>query len=275
MAAHQERVIYCVSDHTGVTAEAFAHSVLAQFDDVHASYVRRPFVDTAAAVAEVVGEISGLAATGSRPIVFSTFIKPELQSQLEAAEGLVIGLFQESMDLVAAELESTPSHRVGAYHSIGNAARYQLRLDAVDFSLMTDDGLGIKHYDRADVIVVGVSRVGKTPSCLYMSMQYGVRAANYPLSYEDHQEGRMPDVLARYRDRLYGLTIEPRRLHSIRQQRRPDSTYSAFDVCKRDVVWSERLFAAAGIPYLDTTSRSIEEITVTIMDDLGLARLID
>jgi len=275
MGSEASRVIFCISDHTGVTAEAFAHSVLSQFDDIEALYARRPFVDTAEEVAAVVAEIDGIAQTGSRPIVFSSFINPGLQRQLRAASGLVIGLFDESMHLVATELGMKPSSRVGSYRSVGDTGRYQLRLDAVDYSLMTDDGLGIEHYERADVIVIGVSRVGKTPSCLYLSLQYGVRAANYPLDREDHGELGLPPALDGFGPRLFGLTIEPRRLQAIRQQRRPDSAYADLDACKRDVAWAERLFVSAGVPYLDTTSRSIEEITATIMSTCGLARRLD
>lgn len=275
MAVKPRRVIFCVSDHTGVTAEAFAQSVLSQFDDVDVSYARRPFVDNAEQVAAVVAEIDGIAAAGPAPIVFSSLINPDLQSQLRAASGLVIGLFDESMQRVTAELGMEPSSRVGSFHSVGDAGRYQLRLDAVDYSLMTDDGLGTEHYERADVIVIGVSRVGKTPSCLYLSLQYGVRAANYPLDPEDHAGIGLPPALGGFGPRLFGLTIEPRRLRAIRQQRRPDSKYADLEVCKREVAWAESLYTASGVPYLDTTSRSIEEITATIMATCGLARRLD
>lgn len=270
-----QRVIFIVSDHTAVTAEAFAHSLISQFDGVDTMYTRRPFIDTEEKVAAVVDEIDGVAASKTRPIVFSTFNDPALQSQLQDTDGLVIGLYNESLPQVAAELGLEPSKRVGSYHGIGDATRYQLRLDAVDFALMTDDGLGTDHYHRADLVLIGASRVGKTPSCLYISMQYGILAANYPLVREDHNELGLPKTLEPFHDRLYGLTIEPRQLHAIRRQRRPDSPYSDYEVCKSDVAWAERLFTSHGIPYLDTTSRSIEEIAATIMDERGLTRRID
>lgn len=268
-------MIVVVSDHTAVTAEAFAHSLISQFDGLDTLYVRRPFIDTEEKVATVVTEIDGVATSEDRPIVFSTFNDPELQSQIQGANALVIGLYNESLPQVAEELGLEPSRRIGSYHGIGDASRYQLRLDAVDFALMTDDGLGTDHYHRADLVLIGASRVGKTPSCLFISMQYGILAANYPLVREDHDEMGFPKALEPFVDRLYGLTIEPRRLHAIRRQRRPDSRYSEYEVCKSDVAWAERLFASKGIPYLDTTSRSIEEITATIMDERGLTRRID
>lgn len=270
-----QREIFIVSDHTAVTAEAFAHSLISQFDGIDTAFTRRPFVDSEEKVATVSAEIDAIAVAKPRPIVFSTFNNPELQTRLQDTNALVIGLYNESLPLVAAEFGVKPAKRVGSYHGIGDNSRYQHRLDAVDFALLTDDGLGTEHYDRADLVLIGASRVGKTPSCLYISMQYGILAANYPLVQEDQSETGLPSVLEPFVDRLYGLTIEPRRLHAIRLQRRPNSKYSDLEVCKRDVAWAERLFISAGIPYLDTTSRSIEEITATIMAKRGLTRRID
>jgi len=265
-----ERTVFCVSDHTGVTAEAFAHSLISRFHLVQATYSTRPFVDTVEKVAAVVAEID--AVPGARPIVFSTFSDSDLQDELVRSTALVIGLFDESVDRVSIELGLAPTPGMGRHHTIGDAALYELRLDAVDFALITDDGLGIEHYGRADLVLVGVSRVGKTPTCLYLSMQYGIRAANYPISAEDHAGSGLPPVLEPHRDRLFGLTIEARRLQAIRMQRRPDSPYASLDVCRRELAHAERLFQTEGIPYIDSTTRSIEEITATIIGEAGLTR---
>ena len=272
MSSDTPVVVFSVSDHTGMTAEAFAHSLISQFEGVEASYVTRPFVDSAEKVRALVAEIDSVAAAGSRPFVFCTFSSPELQESLEHADALVIGLFDRTLDLVAGELGREPSRRIGGYHGIGDAAVYELRLAAVDFALTTDDGLGIDNYSRADVVLVGVSRVGKTPTCIHLSMQYGIRAANYPLSRDDHEGTGLPETLRRHRDRLFGLTIEPRRLEVIRMQRRPTSSYASLEACRRDIAFAESLFRSEGIPYLDTTTRSIEEITATIIEQTNLTR---
>ena len=266
------RVVLAVSDHTGLTAEAFAHSLISRFDGVRALYLTRPFVDSVEKVERLRDEISGLGTDGPRPIVFCTFSDPELHGRLVRAEALVIGLFDESLDRVAAELGTAPSIIVGAHHGIGDAAVYELRLAAVDYSLGTDDGLGLEQYSRADIVLVGVSRVGKTPTCLYLSMHYGIRAANYPLNMADHPDPGLPAALRPHGDRLYGLTIEPRRLRAIRMQRRPDSAYASLERCKREVAHAEAIFRAEQIPFVDTTSRSIEEITATIIGNAGLPR---
>ncbi|MFQ5554928.1 MAG: pyruvate, water dikinase regulatory protein [Acidimicrobiia bacterium] len=268
------RTVFCVSDHTGMTAEAFAHSLIARFEPVDARYETRPFVD-AEKIAAVVDEIDVVAGRGPRPIVFSTLSDPGLQDVLRHSQGLVIGLFDHFVDELSEELGLSASRRPGQYHGIGDAARYQLRLDAVDFALMTDDGLGIDHYVRADVILVGVSRVGKTPTCLSLAMHYGIRAANYPVAPEDHPDGELPVTLRTFRDRLYGLTIDPGRLHTIRMQRRPDSEYSDLAMCKRELAHADRMFRSERLPIIDTTSRSIEEITATIIESAELHRRVD
>ncbi len=269
----QGRTVVCVSDHTGLTAEAFAHSLISRFPQIEADYVIRPFVDSVEKAHAVVDEIDALG-SASPPIVFTTFSDTSLQDIVAGVDGMVINLFAEWLDKVAEELRQEPSNEVSQYHGVGDVARYQLRLDAVDFALMTDDGLGVEHYPLADIILVGVSRVGKTPSCIYLSMHYGIRAANYPLSIEDHEGLDLPETLRPHEERLYGLTIEPRRLRAVRLQRRPDGAYASLELCKREIRHTEQLFRAEGIPYLDSTSRSIEEMSATIIEHTGISRRI-
>ncbi|MPZ53234.1 MAG: pyruvate, phosphate dikinase/phosphoenolpyruvate synthase regulator [Acidimicrobiia bacterium] len=267
-----ERVIFCVSDHTGLTAEAYAHGIISQFDKITPIYRSRPFSDNADKVAAVVTEVNRVAESGARPVVFSTFGDRTLQEQLDGSHGFVIGLFNHWMDSLSEVLDAKPSRQVGRSHGIVDTVQYQLRLDAVDFALQTDDGLGTDHYGRADVILVGVSRAGKTPTSLYLAMHYAIRAANFPLSPDDHSESGLPTLLQPFGDRLFGLTIEPRRLHAIRTQRRPDSPYAELEVCRSELAYTERLFRAEGIPVIDTTTRSIEEISTTIIKQAGLER---
>ena len=269
------RTVFCVSDHTGVTATAMAHSLIARFDGVEAQYVTRPFTDDAAKVEALVAEIDEEAASGARPIVFSTISDPGLWKVLRRADGLVLSLFEIFVDRLTDELGLEPEVGVGRYHGMGDTTTYQLRLDAVDYALTTDDGLGIDHYREADVVMVGVSRVGKTPTCLYLSMQYGIRAANFPLTPESLEDRRLPDVLEPHADRLFALTISPTQLYHIRQKRRPDSEYATLEQCGREVEAAERLFRARRLPVIDTTARSIEEITATVIEVASLASRLD
>lgn len=264
------RLIFCVSDHTGITAEAFAHSLMTRFDGEPTRYVVRPFTHSTARVDAIVAEVATAAAAGPRPIVFSTLTDPVLRRRLRETNALVLGLFDHFVSELSAELGRTPSDAVGSFHGIRDLGKYQARLDAVDFTLATDDGLGLRHYADADIILVGVSRVGKTPTSLYMAMHHGINAANYPLTHEDLDSGSLPQVLREHREHLFGLTIDPVRLHQIRQKRRPDSEYSSLSVCTTEVNQAEQLFKREGIPAVNTTTQSIEEISATVVDAAAL-----
>lgn len=268
----QPRPVFCVSDHTGVTAEVLAHSLAARFEGLDARYETRPFVDDTPKVEALVQEIDRAAENGPSPIVFSTIIDVELRSVLERANAVVIGFFEPFIDLLSAELGVEPTTAIGRYHGISDAGVYQVRLDAVEYALATDDGLGLEHYAAADVIVTGVSRVGKTPTCLYLAMQYGIRAANFPLTSEILDERRLTGVLEDHLDRLFGLTIAPVQLCQIRQKRRPDSSYASLERCASEIEIAEWIFRSKRVPVLDTTVRSIEEISATIIERSNLKR---
>ncbi len=269
----ESRAVFCVSDHTGVTTEVLAHSLMARFEGLEARYETRPFVDDAPKVEALVDEINRVGAGGGpAPIVFSTIIDAELSAILKRASAVVVSFFDPFVASLADELGIDPTTTVGRYHGVSNAAVYQVRLDAVEYALATDDGLGLDRYGEADVIVTGVSRVGKTPTCLYLAMQYGVRAANFPLTSEILDERRFNDLLEANSDRLFGLTIDPVQLFQIRQKRRPDSTYASLERCASEVEIAEWLFRRNRIPVLDTTVRSIEEISATILEQANLER---
>lgn len=265
------RTVFCVSDHTGVTAEAFAHSLMSRFGDVDASYVVRSFVSDDERVDQVVEEIRAAALDGDRPLVFSTLTDPGMRARLGESGAFVLGLFDHFVDELATELDSRPSAEVGSFHGIRDLAKYQHRLDAVDFTLATDDGLGTKNYDQADVILIGVSRVGKTPTALFMAMHRGLFAANYPLADQDLESPRLPEALRPHREKLFALTIDPVRLHQIRNKRRPDSAYAALATCTTEVTAAERMFRQERIPVTNTTTQSIEEIAATIQSTAGLS----
>ncbi len=267
------RTVFCVSDHTGLTAESLAHSLMARFEGTEATYAIRPFIDSISRMEAVVAEISEVAdRDSSRPIVFSTINDPIEQGMLMASRAHVVNLYADVTEALSTELGEEASRKVGGYHSVADAAGYQQRLDAIDFTLSTDDGLGIAQYALADIILVGVSRVGKTPTCLYLSMHSGIRAANYPIAIEEHPEPRLPDTLRPHRERLYGLTIDPIRLLAIRQQRRPDSSYASLEHCRREVAHTEAMFRAEAVPVINTSTQSVEEMAATIIAARGLTR---
>jgi [pyruvate, water dikinase]-phosphate phosphotransferase / [pyruvate, water dikinase] kinase len=267
-----KRSAFFVSDRTGITAEVLGHSLLTQFDQLEFTETTLPFIDTPEKVEEAIEEINQAAIRdGIRPIVVSTLVDAEMGALLAKAHALVLDCFQIFIAPLEQELGVRSSHAVGRSHSAINSSYFR-RIDAVNFALSYDDGQATKELNIADVILIGVSRCGKTPTCLYLALQYGIRAANYPLIPEDFGTMRLPSQLQPWRQKLFGLTILPDRLHQIRSERRPGSQYAALANCTSEVREAEALMRNESIPYLDTTYRSIEELASTILHHANLAR---
>ena len=269
------RTAYFVSDRTGITAEMLGHSLLTQFEGVRFNEVTLPFVDTLEKAREVVDKINRQGATdGERPIVISTLARTEIAQVVGEADALFLDCFEIFISPLERELGLRASHAIGRTHNVSDFVNYHHRIESVNYTLAHDDGVSNRDLPDADVILVGVSRCGKTPTCLYLSMQFGIRAANYPLIPEDFSSMRLPAQLQPLRKKLYGLTIKPGRLQQIRNERRPGSQYATLANCEFEVREAEALMRQEGIPYLDATSKSVEELATTILQEAKLVRRI-
>jgi regulator of PEP synthase PpsR (kinase-PPPase family) len=267
-----ERTAFFVSDRTGITAEMLGHSLLTQFEEVSFTEITLPFVDSPEKAGEAVRQINQAAARdGARPLVFSTLVDPMLSSMIQTANGKYVDCFQVFIAPLEVELGVKSSHTVGRSHSLRNNSYFN-RIEAVNFAMSHDDGQTIKELDEADVILIGVSRCGKTPTCLYMALQFGIRAANYPLIPEDFEARKLPSKIRPYKHKLFGLTIRPDRLQRIRNERRPGSKYASLENCEFEIREADLLMRQEGISVLDTTTRSIEELATTILQKANLQR---
>ena len=268
-----KRKTFYISDRTGITVEALAKSLLTQFEGVGFDREIIPYVDTVEKVRQVVERINAAAdADGEPPLVFSSMVDESCRNVLEASKGVVMDFFGTFVGPLEKTLGVQSSHSIGRVHTMGSGEGYARWIDAVNFSLSHDDGQRLKKLDTADLILVGVSRSGKTPTSLYLAMQFGIRAANYPITDDDFDSNGLPDVLKPYKKILFGLTISPQRLNSIRQERRPDSRYASLAQCRTEVQIVERMFQREKIPYLNTTAKSIEELASGILVETGLKR---
>lgn len=263
------RRVYFVSDHTGVTAEVLGHSLLARFDHLDIETATRPFVNTKERAQALVQEFATLQRP---PIVFSTITDPAVREVISSHAEVHLDLFEPFMTQLERSLGQHAASRVGAAHGIRDLARYQARIDAVEFALTTDDGSNTKRYGNSEVVMVGVSRVGKSPTCLYLAMQYGVRASNYPLAEDDFERSALPEPLAPYRAKLFGLSIDPRRLHELRAKRSPGTAYASPERCEYEVSKAERLLRRHSVPFLDVTNVSVEELASQVLLRADLAR---
>ena len=270
------RTAFFISDGTGITAESLGRSLLAQFKNLEIQMITKPYIDSVEKAQELAKIINGTAVRdGHKPIIIDTIVDTHIRQIISEAEGFNIDIFSTFLEPLEQELDTRSTYSVGRTHSIGEDEIYMDRIHSVHFALDNDDGARTHQYDQADVILIGVSRCGKTPTSLYLAMQFGIRAANYPLTEDDLDEDgtlKLPKTLAQHRRKLFALTIDPRRLAAIRHERRPNSRYSSLDQCTQEVEQAEALYRQLHIPFIDTTRFSIEEISTRMIAETGLTR---
>ena len=267
------RTAFFISDRTGITVEMLGNSLLTQFDNVEFRRITLPFIDNLDKIGDALTQIDAARTeSGKRPLVFTSLMANELRNEIAKANAMVLDLFDRFIVPLEAELGVKSAHAVGRSHSAGNFKDYNHRIEAVNYTLAHDDGVTNRNLAEADIILVGVSRSGKTPTCLYMALQFGVKAANYPLIPEDLEKMKLPPSLLPLKHKVWGLTITPGRLQQIRQERKPDSKYASLDNCKWEVQTAEMLMNNAGVSYLNSTTKSIEELATTLLHDAHLIR---
>lgn len=272
------RTIFYVSDGTGITAETFGNSILAQFPGPF-RHVRRPFIDSEDKAWQVLREVNECAEReGVQPVVFLTLVNEAVRGILtdgaaHPCRAKVMDMFRAFVEPLEEEFGIKSNHRIGRFSDAAKSQEYNDRIEAINFSLAHDDGQSSRNLEQADVILVGVSRSGKTPTSLYLAMQHGIKAANYPLIPEDFDRGHLPSALMPHKKKCFGLTIDPDRLSQIRNERRPGSRYAALENCRSEVAAAEQMMRRSGIEWLSSTHKSIEEIATTILRDIRPDRL--
>ena len=267
------RSVFYISDGTGITAETLGHTLLTQFPDITFHAVNLPFVNTTEKIEKAIQRINRSAhREGLVPLVFSTLTNPALRKRLAACRGTVFDFFATFTQPMEEVLGMTSSPVMGQSHGMGNLTVYTERIDALHYTLQSDDGSTLSDYSRADIVITGVSRTGKTPTCLYLALHFGIQAANYPLTDDDFDNNALPERLQTAREKLFGLTIAAERLYQIRQERRPNSLYASMKQIRRELRSAENLFRREKIPYLNITHMSVEEIAASVMQKVSLRR---
>ena len=265
------RSVFFVSDRTGLTSENMGNALLEQFRELSFSRSTHPFIDNPEKAHALVAQINAAAEReNTQPLVFSSVVNNEIRAIVNTAHAAHFSFFDAFLGQLEQELDKPAQHTVRS--RVQDVARYDARMEAVNFALNHDDGVSDRELQEADVILLGVSRSGKTPTCLYLALQYGIRAANYPLTPDDLDSDDLPRMVKPYRSKLFGLTIEPGRLHHIRQERRPDSTYSHPNTCKQEIADAHAIYRRHAIPFANTTHKSVEELAVEILQVCKLKR---
>ena len=265
------RYAFFISDRTGITSENMGDALLEQFDGFKFKRTTYPFVDTIDKAHAAVQIINHAAEeSGTNPLVFSSISNNDIRTIIKTSKGLHLSFFDAFLTMLEQELGVSARHSVQS--RVHNIEKYDARMEAVNFALNHDDGVSDKDLQAADVILMGVSRSGKTPTCLYLALQYGIRAANYPLTPDDLDTTDLPRMVKPYKHKLFGLTIQPERLHDIRQERRPNSNYASLNTCRSEVADAQAMFRRHAIPHTNTTHKSVEELAVSIMQECKLKR---
>ena len=269
-----DRTVFFISDGTGITADTFGNAILAQFE-LKPRHVRLPFIDSVDKAHQAIRQINHTAESeGKRPIVFTTLVNMEILGVIKThCNGMLLDMFGMFVAPLESELGIKSNHRVGRFSDASQSQAYTDRIAAINFSLEHDDGQSNKDLQGSDIILVGVSRSGKTPTSLYLAMQYGLKASNYPLIPEDFDRRQLPPALRPHRSKIFGLTIAPERLSQIRNERRPNSVYASLVNCRSEVHEAEAMMRREGIRWLSTTTKSIEEISTTILQEIRPERL--
>jgi regulator of PEP synthase PpsR (kinase-PPPase family) len=267
------RQVFFLSNGTAITAETLGMSLLAQFPDHSFQTHTVPFVDSPEKANAVTDDINRcIEESGQLPIVICTMGDEDLINIIKHSKALVIDPFGDILPRLEKAL-AAQHHQPFESHRTVNPSLYESRIDAIDYAMLHDDGGKMQNYDEADIILVGVSRSGKTPSCLYLALQFGIKAANYPITEEDMDSDQLPKPIAPFKERLYGLTTDLQRLVNIREERRPDSRYASTNQCRFELRAVEEMYMRHRIPYINTSRMSVEEISARIIRDNGLHRI--
>lgn len=264
------RAAYFVSDSTGITAETLGSALLVNFPAIEFAKQTIPFVDTVDGARNVVREVDRAAANGARPIVFTTVKRHELRAIIDDVNAVVIDLLAGHLTELEMALGTTASEQLGQYHGVNDSQRYLARMRAVEYAIEHDDGQSNRALDIADVIIIAPSRCGKTPTTMYLALQYGLLVANYPLTDDDFPTEGLPRAVSAYRDRCFGLTTTALRLSQVRHERRPNSRYASLEQCAVELRRAEDLYRRTHVPFLNSSTKSVEEMSAVIMQTMKL-----
>lgn len=268
-----KRFVFILSDGTGLTAESLSNSLLSQFEHIQFEKQILPYIDTLEKADKVVQQLNdAFEQTGIQPLAFLTLVNPEISLRIQQSKAQIFDLFNTFLAPLEKTLDTKSSYTVGRTHGMADIQIYNHRIEAINYTLAHDDGIKVNDYDKADLVLIGVSRCGKTPSSLYMALQFGILVANYPFAEDELSNFRLPEILRPYKEKLFGLTIDLKRLQDIRSERRPNSRYASSEQCRIEVMEVETMYKKEKIPFINSTRYSIEEIATKIMAITGIKR---
>lgn len=261
--------VFFLSDSTGISAETMGNAVLIQFPDLRFERRLIPFISSVEEARRVVAILDAATQGPVTPLAFSTTAVEEVRQELLRSKCPLIDFFGMHMEQVESILGAKGIRVAARLHGMGDVKRYNARMAAVEYAIEHDDGQSMRALEKADVILVAPSRCGKTPTTMYLALQHGIFVANYPLVDEDLDQTQLPRPIQALRDRCYGIVTTPARLRQVRQERRPNSTYASLEQCTWELRRAEALFAANTLPIINSSMKSVEEMSTVILQTLA------
>jgi regulator of PEP synthase PpsR (kinase-PPPase family) len=260
--------VFFLSDSTGISAETMGNALLIQFPTLRFERHLIPFITTVEEARRVAAVLDEAMAGPTTPLAFSTTAVTEIRDVLHTSTCPLIDFFDVHMSSVEAILGVKGVRVAARLHGVGDIQRYNARMAAVEYAIEHDDGQSPRALDKADVILLGPSRCGKTPTTLYLALQHGVFVANYPLVQEDLEDTELPRPVRPLPERCVGMTTTPARLTQVRNERRPNSRYASLEQCSYELRRAEALYRNHRIPVINSSTKSVEEMSTVILQFL-------
>jgi len=262
--------VYYISDSTGILATNLGQALICQFPEVNFSGEKFPFIRTVEDAKKTLAYILSRSG-GRRPLIFSTIINSDVRKIFDSPEVEFFDAFGHFLDRLETCLETPALREPGFARHLDNVHMAK-RVEAIYFCLEHDDGRKVDEFDEADIILLGVSRAGKTPISVYLSTQMGLKSANFPLTSEYLTRYRIPDGIMQNRAKAVGLTTSAQLLNSVREKRYPGSNYAKLSTCIEEIHQAQRIFQKNKIPIISTAGKSIEEAATQVLRELSILK---
>lgn len=262
--------IYYISDSSGILVTNLGQALICQFPEVNFYEEKFSYIRTVTEAKKIMAHILKRSG-GRRPIIFSTILDPEVRAVFDSPEVEYFEAYGRFLERLETCLETEAVREPGIARNPSDLA-LNMRVDAIHFCLDHDDGTKAGEYDEADVILLGVSRVGKTPVAVFLATQMGLKSANFPLTAEYLNRYQVPETIRQNLSRVVALTTSPEQLHSAREKRYPGSRYARLSTCVEELKLAEHLYLKSNIPVVSSAGRSIEETATQVTQQLGIAK---
>lgn len=265
---HKTRDVYYLSGSTGILAKDMGKALLCQFPEIHFKEELIPFIHTEVEAQKAIEKIRAQS-TGETPLVLSTLLSKELNAVFNSPDIEFLNIFDQFLVQFENFLQKKALWASGASRYPNDRTMIR-RVEAIHYCIDHDDGNSTKDYDKAEIILIGVSRSCKTPVSVFLATQMGIKTANYPLIRDGTDSFKLPPYLVRNKKKIVALSTSPQLLHQYREHRYADSKYAKLSTCRDELNKANMLYMDHRIPIVMSDGKSIEETATQVTQQLNL-----